>query len=414
MKARSHRLLSASVLAAALGLAPGIAHAQQANVEQAKTQFTLGAQAYTAAKYDVAVTAFEEAYRLLPRPEILFSLAQAEKKQCVAVKDANLLKKALAHYRQYYALDLPQNSRKTEAVESIQYLEQLASQAEYGGGQAPATAKAPTKLAVFSTADGAHVYVDGRSQGDVPFVGPVAPGRHTVLVRLEGFTDATRDVIVPEGTTQTIPMPLSERAVGVAFDTALGADVYVDGRFVGRTPLPVEGAPLAPGNHVVVVVKNGKRLATKDIKVERNRPIVVRMPLETSTQRVGAYAVGAVGIAALVGAGAFYFVAAAEQSRAQSRSERIPQGTLDADGLRQYTQAVANRDAFRASGTITGIAGLAVLTGAVLLYVVDTPDPKSVPVRSTDEPKAKPKGDFEVSVAPSFGPFNGAFVTGTF
>jgi len=407
------KLATVTLSLALLAATPRVARGE-GNVEQAKTQFTLGAQAYTAAKYDVAVTAFEEAYRLLPRPEILFSLAQAEKKQCVAVKDATLLKKALAHYRQYYALDLPQNSRKTEAVESIQYLEQLATQPEYGGGQPAVAQKSPTKLAVFSSADGAHVYIDGRSQGDVPFVGPVSPGKHTVLVRLEGFTDASREVLVPEGTTQTIPMPLTERAVGVAFDTSPGADVYVDGRFMGRTPFPVEGAPLSPGNHVVVVVKNGRRLATKDIKVERSRPIVVRMPLETSTQRVASYVVGGLGLAAVVGAGAFYAVAAAEQARAENRLDQQDAGTLDVGGLRQYTQAATNRDAFRAAGTITGIAGLTVFTGAVLLFAFDTPDPKSVPLRGTDEPKAKPKGDFDVSIAPSFGPMNGAFVTGRF
>ncbi|MBL0193723.1 MAG: VCBS repeat-containing protein [Myxococcales bacterium] len=68
----------------------------------AKTQFSLGAQAYSTARYDVAVVAFAEAYRLLPRPEILFSLAQAEKKQCLATKDGALLKKALKHFREYY------------------------------------------------------------------------------------------------------------------------------------------------------------------------------------------------------------------------------------------------------------------------------------------------------------------------
>jgi len=403
MSLKTKVVLTALVAAVAVSSSRS-ASAQGSNVEQAKTQFTLGAQAYTAARYDVAVAAFEEAYKLLPRPEILFSLAQAEKKQCVAIKDANLLKKALAHYRQYYASDVPQNGRKTEAVESIQYLEQLATQPEYGGGTAAAAQKSATKLAVFSTADGAHVYIDGRSQGDVPFVGNVTPGKHTIAVRLEGFTESEREVFVPEGTTQTIPMPLVERPVGVAFDTGAGADVYVDGRFVGRTPFGAQGVPLPPGGHVVVVVKNGKRLVTKDVTVVRNRPMVVRLPLETSNQRVASYAVGGLGVVALLGSAAFYAVAIAEEGRANSRLDGLEAGTLEEGGLKIYNNAVANRDAFRGAGTIAGVVGVVGLATGIGLFAFDTPDPKSVPLRTPDEPKAKPKSDFDVSVAPLFSP----------
>lgn len=374
------------------------------NVEQAKTQFTLGAQAYTAARYDVAVSAFEEAYRLLPRPEILFSLAQAEKKQCVATKDANLLKKALGHYRQYYAMDVPQNGRKVEAVEAIQYLDQLAAQPEYGGGQAVAAQKAPTKLAVFSSADGAHVYVDGRSQGDVPFVGTVPPGKHSILVRLEGFVDAEREVLVPEGTTQTIPMPLVERPVGIAFDTAAGSDVYVDGRFVGRPPFATSGVPLPPGNHVVVVVKNGKRLATKDIVVQRNRPMVVRFPLETSNQRVAAYAVGGLGVVSVVGSAVFFGIAFAEQARAETRLAALDTGTLESGAVKGTNTAIANRDAFRTAGSVAGVTGLVALGTGIGLFLFDTPDPKSVPLRIQEEPKAKPKNEFDVAFVPMVTP----------
>lgn len=386
-----------------------------ATTDQAKTQFTLGAQAYTAGKYDVAVAAFEEAYRLLPRPEILFSLAQAEKKQCVAAKDPNLLKKALAHYRQYYAMDLPQSARKAEAVESIQVLEQLAMQPELGGVAPTAAAqKAPTKLAVYASVDGAHVFIDGRNQGDVPFVGSVAPGKHTVVVRLAGYTDATRDVVVTEGSTQTIPMTLVERKVGVAFDTASGADVYVDGQFVGRAPFGPAGVELLPGPHVAVVVKNGKKLATREITVERNKPMVVRVPLETSSQRVGSYVVGGLGVVALLGAGAFYVSAFAEQTRAKNLLTQRDQGALDADGLDSYDRAVTNRDALRTSGTIAGAVGVVGLAAGVALFVLDTPDPKSVPLRTPEAPKAKPGSEFEVSLVPAFGPLNGLLARGTF
>ncbi len=372
-------------------------------LEQAKTQFNLGAQAYTAGRYELAVTAFDEAYKLLPRSEILFSLAQAEKKQCVIMKDGALLRKALTHYRQYYAA--ADASRKTDAAEAIGYLEQLATQAEFGGAPAAAAAqKAATKLSVYASVDGAHVYVDGRSQGDVPFVGPVAPGKHRVLVRLDGYEPAERDVFVAEGTTQTLPMTLAERPVGVAFDTTSGAEVHVDGAFLGRTPLPVAGVALAPGVHTAVLVKNGRRLATKDFTVERGKPMVVRMPLEVSNQRVAAFAVGGVGVASLVASGVFYGIALAEESRALNRETQRNGGNLQPVGLEQYNNALGNRDTYRAAGTVAALGGAAALSAGVLLYAFDKPDPNSVPLRAPEGPKTKPKSDFEVAVAPLLAP----------
>ena len=395
-------LLRVTLLASSLG-AEDLALAQSP-LDAAREQFNIGAQAYSSARYELAVSSLTEAYRLAPRPEILFSLAQAEKKQCIIAKDAPLLKKALAHYRQYLA-EVPASGRRSDAVDAITYLEQLATTPDFGGAAASSGAAAvlPTKLAVYSSVDGAHVHIDGRSQGDVPFVGPVTPGKHRVRLSLEGFFDVERDVIASEGVSTAVPITLVERPVPLVVVTGARAELYVDGTLVGQTPFmkPVE---IAPGPHVLVAVQNGKRLFTRDLTVERGKPARVQITMETSGQRVASYVVLGAGAATLVASGVFFGIALAEEARAQNREEQRQAGTLQPGGLVQENNAIANRDAFRSAGAASAIGGLLVLGAGAALYLVDKPDPRSVPLRLPEDRRPKPRTDFEVGAAPLLGP----------
>lgn len=403
------RALLRLALALPVAVAPSLAHAEApppaTAIAEAKVQFAIGAQAYSNGKFEIAVRSFEEAYRLVSRPEILFSLAQAERKHCAGTKDPALLQRALGHFRAYYAM--PNTPRKSDAIEAISDLQRMA--VEFGGQGAPvAPAASITTLSVgtqdSSRAVGARVYVDGRSQGELPFVGPVSPGKHHIEVRLDGYLPSTADVLVPLGGKESLLLKLVERPVGVAFDAPPGTDVHVDGAFAGRTPLPVAGVPLSSGVHTAVLVKNGRRLAAKDFTVEKGKPMLVRAPLEVSTQRVAAYVIGGAGLASLAASGAFYGVALGEQSRAQNREAQRLDGKLQPAGLEQYNAAIGNRDTFRVAGTAAALGGVTALTAGVLLFVFDKPDPNSVPLRGPEGPKRKPGADFELGFAPLLSP----------
>ena len=109
-----------------------------ANVQQlAKAHFKLGAAHFTAGDYDHAIMEYQEAYTLLPLPDILFNLGQAYR--MVGKK-----KEALDYYTRYVAAR-PDGRGAREARE---YIESLShdSQARPDAGAdalAPATA-APT------------------------------------------------------------------------------------------------------------------------------------------------------------------------------------------------------------------------------------------------------------------------------
>ncbi|HQY63712.1 MAG TPA: hypothetical protein PK141_20080, partial [Polyangiaceae bacterium] len=106
--------------------------------------------------------------------------------------------------------------------------------------------------------------------------------------------------------------------------------------------------------------------------------------------------------ATLVASGVFFGVAFAEQSRAQNRQLMLSNGNLQPQGVEQYNNALANRDSFRAVGTVSALGGALALAGGVALFAFDRPDPNSVPIRSPEGPRNKPKSDFEVAAAPLF------------
>src|SRR5262249_49982115 len=74
-----YRALGTFTLVALLTAASGRAD----DVEQAKNYFNAGATAYAAGQFVAAAQAFDQAYKLAPRPAILFSMAQAERRQYV-------------------------------------------------------------------------------------------------------------------------------------------------------------------------------------------------------------------------------------------------------------------------------------------------------------------------------------------
>src|SRR5512139_3732457 len=112
------------IAALSFGLLAGReAHAD--DVAQAKTHFAVGARAYEERKFRVAIDAFEESYRLAPRPAILFSIAQAYKRQYYEGRTDRDLSQAIAYYRRYLK-DEPNGKRAGEASAALGDLEPIA------------------------------------------------------------------------------------------------------------------------------------------------------------------------------------------------------------------------------------------------------------------------------------------------
>jgi hypothetical protein len=94
-------------------------------------------------------------------------------------------------------------------------------------------------LAVRSSPNDANVFIDGQFAGYTPLNFGTRPGRHEVRVELGGYESFQQTVNVRPGQTTTIDARLAQtRRTGVvSFESEpRGAEVYVDGRFLGTTP----------------------------------------------------------------------------------------------------------------------------------------------------------------------------------
>ncbi|HEV8323208.1 MAG TPA: PEGA domain-containing protein [Myxococcota bacterium] len=121
----------------------------------------------------------------------------------------------------------------------------------------------PTKLvkggtiSVRAALPGASVYLDGGPRGPAPMVADdVAPGKHIVTVRKDGYKEWRMEVDVGVGTKHEFVAEL--RAVGtmrVILTNVEGATVSVDGAVVGSTPIKEYDVP--SGRHTLIIDKAG-------------------------------------------------------------------------------------------------------------------------------------------------------------
>ena len=413
------RFARTATLTFALALAAAPVAAQDATA-QAKVLFNVGAQAYEAAQFPAAIQAFTEAYRLSPRPGILFSMAQAHRKQYFVDQQGAHVREALKLYREYIA-KVEVGGRRADAVQAIADLEPiLAKIGAVEASQAPAAVerRAPTRLMVSAQTREATISLDGKSPVPAPLAAEVEPGKHTVHVAAPGYFPEEREVEAAEGGIVAIDVPMREEPGLLSVSAPDGAGLSIDGRSVATTPLqrPIE---VTAGAHFVAVTKRGYRPFSEDLEIGRGEARTLAAPLEVTGQRLVAYGLVGLAAAGLVTGGTLAAVAFSKQSQAQTLDDRrTKQGGLSAADLAQYEGDVSARNGFRTAAGAT-LAGAAVVgVAAVFLAVFDQPGAVGGG-RRDDRPKptAPPPRErpMEMSAAPLWGPgFYGASLAGRF
>jgi hypothetical protein len=406
----------AFTLATALAARAAAAGGDAAQIEQAKMLFNAGAQAYDAGRFGTAVQAFQQAYAIAPRPAILFSMAQAERKSYYVDKRPQDLRNAIAHYHAY--LDqVPMGGRRGDAADALAELEPIAarlSPAEGSAAQATPPAEQKTRIMVTSQTSGAKAALDGGAPQDVPLIEEVSPGKHHVRVWADGYFDEERDALAAQGSLAAIDVPLREKPalLSVALDTK--ASIAVDGRPVATTPLaqPIE---VPSGTHVVTITKNGYKAFSREVTLAHGGSTKLDAKLEQSGQRTAAWIVlGAAGAAAIAG-GVFTGLAFVEQSNAQSILDAKGRGNIAASDPGTYTSDVSARDRWRtvAIASFGSAAGLLLVGG--VLYFFDQPHVEAGPPPSESPRPAPKKEPTEIGVLPWIAPTGvGAALGGRF
>lgn len=410
-------LLVAGVLA--LLATPGPAHGQPKGdiVEAARRFFDAGAKAYTAGKYEAAVQAFEQAYAISPRPGILFSIGQAYRRQYFLDKKVDNLRLAIEHYQRYVEAE-PDGARIPDAAAALSELEPIWSRRGQAGG-ATAAVKERTRLMVTSSAPGAVVSIDDGPPKPLTggqMIVEVTPGEHTVKVSAEGFFDEERRPDVPQNTLLPQDFPLRERPAKLLVSGESGADVSVDGRFVGTLPM-MSAIEVEPGRRFITVTEDGHRPFAKELDLRRGETRNLSAPLDMTGQRTIAYVLLVTSTAALTTGVVLGGLALAEQNQANDILERGESEQLSVADRLAYEDARVSRDDLRRAAGIAAGAGLGVGLVGAALYLFDSPPVIPPPSGARERPGASPTeqtapGDqLDLSWSPVLAPgFGGASV----
>jgi hypothetical protein len=380
-------------LAAALVLAIATPALADEATDQAKMLFSAGAAAYEKRDYNMAIQAFDAAQRLAPRPAIVFSLAQAHRRQYYAAGKADELKAAVDGFREYIK-EVPSGGRHEDAMQALQ---ELGANADRGHEQDVASVSINS-----SGTRGAHIIVDGGMPSEPPLIGPLATGAHRVVIAADGYVTETRDITAVAGKMVALDVPLKEKPAHVVLNAPGGAKVDMDGRPMGDTPLsaPIE---TTPGAHLLSVTKNGHDAFIREIELGRGEDRRLDAPLPSSRQRKIALAM--IGTAAVAGvtSAAFLSVMIVEQAQANQLVNLQATRALTKDEAASYTDLRQTRNdwAVVTGATFVGAAALGVV--GLLLYAFDPPSTSSAH-HDMDQPKPKTtpehKEPTELAIAP--------------
>ncbi len=392
-------VLTALALVACLSLLMGAAP-RQADVVEAQRLFKAGALAYRLGKFGTAVQAFEQANDLAPNPALLFSAAQALRRQYAANPQRERLDRARRYYEQYLGA-VGQGRRRFDAAAAIEKIDLLlathhpsralsepASSGEADGGPdgggasipqppppAPRPAAAPeTSLVVESPIAGAQVSVDGEAPAKAPLIRDLAPGRHRLRVTAAGYRPMERTVDLLVGKVKSLDLTLEELPASVTIQAPAGLELVIDGRPMGTTPLisPIE---LSAGAHRVVAGTNGYYAFAKAVSLDRGQAKELDVEVEMTTQRIISW--GLLGSAGAATAATIGLSIAARSSEANAedllRKAAKAERPLTVAEAEDHNAALFRRDNLARFAGIGAAAAAVAATIGLLTFVFDEP-----------------------------------------
>jgi hypothetical protein len=102
----------------------------------------------------------------------------------------------------------------------------------------------------------ADVYIDGTYQGETPLQREVSVGSHQIKISANKYYDHIETVVVTVGQYTYVDAPLTEKPGSVSVEsTPSNAEVYLDGKYQGRTPLTI--SEVKSGTYTLLLTNSG-------------------------------------------------------------------------------------------------------------------------------------------------------------
>lgn len=364
--------------------APSVAHAQSPEYSAAKQR---GTSAFQANRFEEAAEHFKEAFAIEPRGNLLYNIG-------LCYERAGRTEDAVKFYQRFVTA-LPNSTKRPAVQRKIDDLK-----TELSGRY--------QEVNVATSPPGAVIFVDDKAKGALgrsPVTFQLLPGNYVIIAELPGHEPARQRIELLESAPAMVDLALipSDEVGTVTFLVSeRNADVMVDGRRIGRSPV-TEPLRLRAGSHEVLVMKPGYAPYKRTIEVPAGGE--KRLDVKLSGEEVGDLAGGGggsggsvwpwvtmgVGVAA-VGAGVFTGLSA--QNLYDQLDEKRKAGDLIAE-----SDIDTGNSLVLMTNVLMGVGGAAII-GGLTWWILDEPGPS----RSGDV-------DFAADVGPGGAliRFSGAF-----
>jgi len=297
-------------LAGIMALAPPVAHAQDAALENARKEFERGGDLFEKGDFQNAADAFMAAYKAKPFPAFIFNAAVCHEK----LKD---YKQAVELFKRYLAED-PKAQDRVAVEKRIKTLEDEITRAAAApppdpnapppAGPALALPEVKTKSVVVITSkpEGATIYLDDKKNGalgETPWNGSI-DGSHTVIIELKGYKTEKKKIQPSPDKLYDLYFALStEQFLGWLEVKANvpGSDVYIDSKEVGAVGQTPWMGNVQPGKRKIWVSKEGYTEYLGEVTIVAGKPHNVNVKLEEAAVGFVKVRVNETGTGAYVG-----------------------------------------------------------------------------------------------------------------
>jgi len=147
-------------------------------------------------------------------------------------------------------------------------------------GEGRSSPTGESELRIDSQPDGAEVFLDGAFQGTTPLRLVAASGRRTLEIRLAGYAPYVTTLDLQAGGTQTVDVNLNRSAgLGTLYveSDPVGATVFLDGRYIGVTPLTERNLP--EGRYRIEVERQGYTSVSRTVNINSGRSSLLSVTL---------------------------------------------------------------------------------------------------------------------------------------
>ena len=227
------------------------------------------------------------------------------------------------------------------------------------------TAYNPTLKADFANVTinafgGAEIWINGEKKGTTNWTGRLSTGTYLFEARKAGHktTSLTKNIAsIPSHQIYNLDEPTAITSGVVVTSSPAMADVSVDGKVVGRTPISLDN--LLVGDHTIVISKEGYSKHTEQIKLTQGKSLEINVSLHKGTK--GPYKVGDFYdvdgvkgvVTSIVGAGYVGTIAVLPPSATQSTLRKYKIGDIvEVDGVKGVVFEI-NQDGY--SGKVVSV-----------------------------------------------------------